>query len=117
MAPPFKQAEFSILYGEGTSLESEILEYGVDHGLIIKSGNWYSYNDERIGHGKEAARTWLKDNPDAKANIGQALRQKLLPQESAPAVTDKDVANEPTTATVDNALSFAGQGAGDLKYA
>ncbi|HWG67649.1 MAG TPA: recombinase RecA, partial [Rhodanobacteraceae bacterium] len=63
VAPPFRQTEFEILYGEGTSYEGELIELGVTNNLVEKSGAWYSYNGERIGQGKENARQWLKDNP------------------------------------------------------
>ena len=79
MAPPFKQAEFEILYGEGISREGELIELGVREGLVEKSGSWYSYNGERIGQGKDNARAWLKDNLDAAGALEQALRERLMP--------------------------------------
>jgi len=78
VAPPFRQAEFEILYGEGTSYEGELIELGVLHDLVEKSGAWYSYGGERIGQGKENARQWLKDNPAAAKELDAALRAKLL---------------------------------------
>ena len=78
VAPPFRQAEFEILYGEGTSYEGELIELGVLHDLVEKSGAWYSYNGECIGQGKENARQWLKDNPAAAKELDAALRAKLL---------------------------------------
>jgi recombination protein RecA len=78
VAPPFRQAEFEILYGEGTSYEGELIELGVLHNLVEKSGAWYSYNGERIGQGKENARQWFKDNPAAAKELDTALRAKLL---------------------------------------
>lgn len=78
MAPPFKQAEFEILYGEGTSHEGEIIDLGVKHGLIEKSGAWYSYNGDRIGQGKENVRNHLKDNPEITEEINRNLRSMLL---------------------------------------
>ena len=80
MAPPFKQAEFEILYGEGISHEGELIDLGVAHDLVNKAGAWYSYNKDRIGQGKDNARQYLKDNPEAAAAIEKALRAKLLPQ-------------------------------------
>ncbi|MFO8154777.1 MAG: recombinase RecA [Pseudomonadota bacterium] len=80
VAPPFKQAEFDILYGEGISREGEIIDYGVKEGLIDKSGAWYSYNGERIGQGKDNVRQYLKDNPDTAATIEAAIRERLMPQ-------------------------------------
>jgi recombination protein RecA len=78
VAPPFRQAEFEILYGEGTSYEGELIELGVANNLVEKSGAWYSYGGERIGQGKENARQYLKDNPSAAKELDAALRAKLL---------------------------------------
>ena len=64
VAPPFKQAEFEILYGEGISREGEMIDLGVEHGIVDKSGAWYSYGDDRIGQGKENVREFLKGNPE-----------------------------------------------------
>jgi len=79
VAPPFRQAEFDILYGEGISREGEIVTLGVDQGVIEKSGAWYSYNGDRIGQGKDNARQFLKDNPAISAGIEAQIRAKLLP--------------------------------------
>jgi recombination protein RecA len=78
VAPPFRQTEFEILYGEGTSYEGELIELGVTNNLVEKSGAWYSYGGERIGQGKENARQWFKDNPAAAKELDTALRTKLL---------------------------------------
>ncbi|MDE2054352.1 MAG: recombinase RecA [Xanthomonadaceae bacterium] len=78
VAPPFRQTEFEILYGEGTSYEGELIELGVANSLVEKSGAWYSYGGERIGQGKENARQWFKDNPAAAKELDTALRAKLL---------------------------------------
>ena len=78
VAPPFRQAEFEILYGEGTSYEGELIELGVLQNMVEKSGAWYSYNGERIGQGKENARQYFKDNPSAAKELDTALRAKLL---------------------------------------
>jgi recombination protein RecA len=78
VAPPFRQTEFEILYGEGTSYEGELIELGVANNLVEKSGAWYSYGGERIGQGKENARQWFKDNPAAAKELDIALRAKLL---------------------------------------
>jgi recombination protein RecA len=80
VAPPFKQCEFEILYGEGSSREGELIDLGVKHGLIEKSGAWYSYNEERIGQGKDNVRGFLKENPEMAADIDQRLRDELLPK-------------------------------------
>ena len=78
VAPPFKQTEFEILYGEGISREGELIDLGVQHGLIDKAGAWYSYNGDRIGQGKDNVRNFLKENPEIAAEIEQQLREKLL---------------------------------------
>jgi len=80
VAPPFRQAEFDILYGEGISRESEIISLGVKEGLIDKSGAWYSYNGERIGQGKDNVRVFLKENPDMASHIESQIRAALLPK-------------------------------------
>ncbi|SEO44819.1 recombinase RecA [Aquisalimonas asiatica] len=79
MAPPFKQAEFEILYGEGISREGELIDLGAKHGIVDKAGAWYSYNGDRIGQGKDNVRTFLKDNPDVANEIDRKLREILLP--------------------------------------
>ena len=78
VAPPFRQAEFEILYGEGTSREGELIELGVLHNLVDKSGAWYSYNGDRIGQGKDNVRLYLKQNPEIANDIDTKLRAKLL---------------------------------------
>ena len=78
MAPPFKQAEFEILYGEGTSREGELIELGVKQGLVDKAGAWYSYNGDRIGQGKDNVRNFLKENPAIAQEIESKLREQLL---------------------------------------
>lgn len=78
MAPPFKEAKFEILYGEGVSFEGELLDLGVEHGLVDKAGAWYSCQGERIGQGKDNARNYLKEHPEMAESIDKALREKLL---------------------------------------
>jgi recombination protein RecA len=73
VAPPFRQAEFDILYNQGISVEGDLLDLGVDEGIVEKSGSWYSYNDERIGQGRENARQFLKENPDAREHLANAV--------------------------------------------
>ena len=83
VSPPFKEAEFEILYGEGISLMGELVDLGVKQGLINKAGAWYSYKGDKIGQGKENARQYLKDHPDAAKEIEQAIRAATL---NAPAI-------------------------------
>lgn len=78
MAPPFRQAEFEILYGEGISREGEIIELGVAQNLIDKSGAWYSYKGERIGQGKDNVRLFLKQHKEITQEIETRIREKLL---------------------------------------
>ena len=80
VSPPFKMAEFEILYGFGISREGEIIDIGVQHGLIDKAGSWYSYGEDRIGQGKENVREFLKTHPEIAAEIEQKIRAKLLPK-------------------------------------
>jgi recombination protein RecA len=76
VAPPFKQAEFDIMYGEGISREGEVLEIGVNLGVLEKSGAWYVYGSDRLGQGKDNAREFLKENPALAAEIEQKIREK-----------------------------------------
>ena len=81
LAPPFKKAEFEILYGVGISRLGELIDMGVEHDLVDKAGSWYSYNGERIGQGKENARAYLTENPEMANEIDEKLRAQLLPNE------------------------------------
>ena len=81
VSPPFKTAEFEIIYGHGISREGEIIDLGAKHNIIEKSGSWYSYAGDRIGQGKENVREFLIANPDTAAEIEQKLRDLLLPKE------------------------------------
>ncbi len=80
VAPPFKQVTFEILYGEGISREGELIDLGVQHGFIEKSGSWYSQGGNRIGQGKENVRNFLKENPQIADEIEAGVRAKLLPE-------------------------------------
>ncbi|HBR97355.1 MAG TPA: recombinase RecA [Gammaproteobacteria bacterium] len=84
MAPPFKQVEFEILYGEGSSREGELIDLGVKQGFVDKAGAWYSYNGDRIGQGKENVRNFLREHPDIANDIDSRLRAKLLVSNAAP---------------------------------
>ncbi len=96
VSPPFKMAEFEILYGHGISRQGEIIDLGVQHGLIDKAGSWYSYGDDRIGQGKENVREFLIANPETAAEIEAKIRAKLLPDTvaSAKAAGDKETATQ-----------------------
>ena len=78
MAPPFRQAEFQILYGEGISRQAEIIDLGVKHGFVEKSGAWYSYEGDRIGQGKDRVREFLQQNPDIADAIEARIRAETL---------------------------------------
>ena len=82
MAPPFKQAEFDILYGVGISREGSLIDFGVEHGLVKKSGAWYTYDGEQLGQGKENARNYLKENPQLAQKLEAELREKFQPAEA-----------------------------------
>jgi recombination protein RecA len=87
VAPPFKDATFDILYGEGISREGEVIDLGVVHKFIEKSGAWYAYGDEKIGQGKDNAREWLKEHPEAAREIENRIREKLGVAQMAEAAT------------------------------
>ena len=77
VAPPFKEAEFDILYGSGISKEGELIDIGVDNNIVEKAGAWYSFAGERIGQGRENAREYLRDNPEVSATIEHQVREKF----------------------------------------
>ncbi|MFD2183584.1 recombinase RecA [Rhodoplanes azumiensis] len=89
LAPPFKQVEFDIMYGEGVSKLGEIIDLGVKAGIVEKSGAWFSYDSTRIGQGRENAKTFLRNNPDVAAKIEQAVRQ------NAGLIAEQILAGEP----------------------
>lgn len=90
VAPPFKQAAFDILYGQGISREGEIIDLGAKLGIIEKSGAWYSYNGERIGQGKDNVRNFLKENVSMAEEIEKQVRAQLLPDVNAAAAAKTD---------------------------
>ncbi len=95
VAPPFKQAEFEILYGEGISLHGELIELGVDLGLVNKAGSWYSYKGEKIGQGKDNVRNYLKEHKAIADEIEQAVRDHYLsPEEVADEVSNDESKGE-----------------------
>ena len=93
VSPPFKQAEFEILYGEGISRHGEIIDLGVQHGIVDKAGSWYGYGDDRIGQGKENVREFLRANPAMADEIEGKIRATLLPK-SASADADVDAGSD-----------------------
>jgi len=92
VAPPFKQADFEILYGEGVSFFGELVDLGVVYGFVQKSGSWYSYGNEKIGQGKDNAKQYLRDNPDKAKELEMAIREKAFAKLAAvaPAAHDED---------------------------
>jgi len=100
VAPPFRHAEFDILYGNGISREGEVLEIGVLHGILEKSGAWYIYNGDRLGQGKDNARDFLKENPALAKEIELKIREKVNAKPGVPGVEepveDKKVERLPT---------------------
>ncbi|VEG25483.1 recombinase RecA [Actinomyces howellii] len=125
MAPPFKQAEFDILYGQGISREGGLLDLGVDNDVIRKSGAWYTYGSDQLGQGKENARQFLKDNPELADEIenkilaalgigepGRRAKQEAQAEQEAAAARDKAAAAAPKTAkTAQGAADAAASGA------
>lgn len=92
LAPPFKEAEFDIIYGRGISLEGELLDLGAHLGIVDKSGSWYSYNSERLGQGRENAKAYLLDHPEIRDEIDHAIREKYGLLEPAKAEEKKEEA-------------------------
>jgi recombination protein RecA len=101
VAPPFREAEFDIVYGEGISKEGDLIDMGVAQNLVEKSGAWYSFKGERIGQGRENAKQFLKDNPDVKNKVDTELR-KLLGLTRTESVTAPPIP-APTAAPASNA--------------
>ncbi len=94
VAPPFREAEFDIVYGEGISSLGELIDLGVDHDILQKSGSWYAYGDIKVGQGRDAAKQWLVDNGSLRAEIRDRLREALGMKVPAVAVTNGSVIEE-----------------------
>ena len=94
VAPPFREAEFEIMYGAGISREGEIIDIGSTQGIVDKSGAWYSYKGERIGQGKENVRNFLKEHPEIAQDIEAQIRERLLPARKGSAATAAEVERE-----------------------
>jgi recombination protein RecA len=92
VAPPFKQAEFEILYGEGISFLGELVDLGVNYGFIQKAGSWYSYGDEKIGQGKDNVKTFLKEHPEKAKEIEAKIRAEAFSKPIA--VIEQPVSDE-----------------------
>jgi len=96
VAPPFKQVEFDIMYGEGISKVGELVDLGVKGGIVDKSGSWFSYDSQRLGQGRENAKTFLKENPETAAKIEATIRQnsgvlaERILDEAVPSAEDLD---------------------------
>ena len=84
MAPPFREAEFDIIFGEGISREGDVLDLAAEQGIIEKSGAWYSYKGDRLGQGRDNSRVFLKENPDILSKIESEVRGKLGVPAAAP---------------------------------
>lgn len=97
VAPPFKTAEFDIMFGEGISHESELLDMGVELDVVRKSGAFFYYNEERIGQGRENAKTYLKDNPEIAAEIETKIRAKIDEQKANQASDNDDLSDDVVT--------------------
>jgi len=93
VSPPFKEAEFEILYGEGISFVGELVDLGVKYGFIQKSGSWYAYGNEKIGQGKDNAKAYLKENPDKALEIEQKIRAEAFSKPIP--VVEEELAEEP----------------------
>ena len=102
LAPPFKQVEFDIMYGEGVSKTGELIDLGVKAGVVEKSGTWFSYDSQRLGQGRENAKAFLKANPDIAGKIEAAVRQ------NSGVIAEKILAGE--DAKTDDEDSEAAQG-------
>ncbi len=110
MAPPFKQAEFDILYGEGISREGGLIDLGVEHGIVRKSGAWFTYEGDQLGQGKENARQFLKDNPDLAVDIehkilrtlgvGAYAQEQAAAEDGADALGEDEFLDEDVPATI-----------------
>nr|WP_275040769.1 hypothetical protein [Nocardiopsis salina] len=103
IAPPFKQAEFDILYGVGISREGSLIDLGVEHGIVRKSGAWYTYDGTQLGQGKENARNFLRENDDVANEVEKKIKEKM----GVPTKGDDSAAGESSKAAEDSADSKA----------
>ncbi len=104
LSPPFREAEFDIIFGEGISREGSILDVGVDQGILTRTGTWYSYGDIRLGQGKEAAKQYFADNPEVAREVESKIKEKLQPESapsSDPATTDSKLGGKSKSGDTD----------------
>ncbi len=94
VAPPFKEAEFDIMYGKGISKESNVLDVAVSYGIVEKAGAWFSYSGNRIGQGRENAKQYLVDNPNVCAEVESKIREKLVSADNTPTESFDDLSEE-----------------------
>jgi recombination protein RecA len=101
VAPPFRQAEFDIIYGEGISSLGELVDMAVDHDIIGKAGSWYSYKDDNIGQGRDATKQWLRENEEIRAEVMHRVKQELgmIPKEDDAAELADEQKNGTSAAT------------------
>ena len=99
VAPPFKTVEFDVMYGEGISREGSVLDIGIEHDVIQKSGAWFAYGDERLGHGRENAKQFLKENYEVRERVLYDIYEKLGFNE--PVEVTEETAEEPGVSQVD----------------
>jgi len=95
LAPPFKTAEFDIVYGKGISKEGDILDLAVNEGIALKSGAWYTYNEERLGQGREGAKQYLKEHPEITSDIEEKIKAKVGPEKKPPAAQAQEETVQP----------------------
>jgi recombination protein RecA len=113
VSPPFKQAEFDILYGQGISREGGLIDMGVDHGFVRKAGAWYTYDGDQLGQGKENARTYLIENPEVADEIEKKILVKLGVGAEGKAAVAAAAMNVPPATVEDLAAHQSGDSFGD----
>ena len=94
VAPPFRQAEFDIMFGEGISKEGELIDYGVKLDIVDKSGSWFSYKDIKLGQGRENAKAYLKEHPEVAQQIEQEIKQAMGINDSVMMVPEEEITQE-----------------------
>jgi recombination protein RecA len=92
VAPPFRRAEFDIMYGAGISKTGEVIDLGVDHGIIKKSGSWFSYGDTKLGQGRDAVKNLLADNPELMEELEGKIKEAIQPKKAEDAMPEEVLA-------------------------